>query len=258
MSVASVGPATASDSDSAMSKSPKRGKAAAGDSAPAAGGEIVFESPFINVDEMNAYWNWDNVPSPYVTASHRAFRKKVRDFVQNEMSPYVEEWEAAKEYPVDLNKRAADAGVYGLIWPREHGGTRPDDFDQFHEQIFWEEVSGCGSSGTTVGCFFITAISLPPILDHGLVAGPEKTNRVLREVITGEAVSCLAISEPTAGSDVANIRTTGKKISENGKEYYVLNGEKTYISGGIRGKYFTTVSSESDRAEKYFCSRALV
>lgn len=88
--------------------------------------------------------------------------------------------------------------------------------------------------------FFITAISLPPILDHGLKAGKEKTKQVLTEVITGNAVSCLAVSEPTAGSDVANIRTTGKKITENGKEYYVINGEKTYISGGMRGKYFTT------------------
>jgi len=110
----------------------------------------------MSLENVNAFWNWDASWNPNWTDSHHAFRKKVRDWVQEHMRPFAEDWEDLKEYPADLNKRAGDAGVYGLIWPKEYGGTRPDDFDQFHEQIFWEEVVGGGSYGTTIGVFFIT------------------------------------------------------------------------------------------------------
>ena len=98
-------------------------------------------------------------------------------------------------------------------------------------------------------------MALPPILNFGSEYLKQK---VCRSVITGEKNICLAISEPTAGSDVANIKTRAVK---NG-DHYIVNGSKKWITGGLIGDYFTTavrtgdegmVSNKLNREESVFC-----
>lgn len=167
--------------------------------------------------KLNAFWDWDFPEKhAYITESHKQFRRKIRAFVEEHMTPFVDEWEEKKAYPTtkvdgpekSLNKIAANAGIYGAIWAPEIGGTKQADFDVFHDMIFWDELERCGSNGTVVGCFFTTSIALPPVVEHGLAGGPEspKTIEVCRSILQGDKVIALAVSEPTAGSDVANLQ----------------------------------------------------
>ena len=95
-------------------------------------------------------------------------------------------------------KRSAfNAGVQGIIYPVEWGGTRPDDFDAFHELVLWDELARLGGGGV-LGQMAINSMALPPVMHFG---PPAMRERVCRAVITGKKNISLAISEPTAGSD---------------------------------------------------------
>lgn len=193
--------------------------------------------------KVNAYWDWDFTEHACLRPSHFDFRRKIRSFVETHMTPFVDEWEEKKEYPVSLNTIAGEQGIIGAIYPKEVGGSRPDDFDYFHDWIFWDELCRCGSNGTLVGVFFTTAIAMPPLLKHGLNFSPghgpdAKTKEICRSIISGHSVIALAVTEPSGGSDVAALKTTAKK-SACGK-FYIVNGEKTLITAGIRANYLTT------------------
>ena len=171
--------------------------------------------------------------TPYYKESHRKFRAALRAFVDKEIAPFTFEWDEAKAMPKSLFKTCADAGwlagVVGPPWRTEFagdklaGGIRPEEFDAFHEQIILEEVSRAGSAGVVWGLFAGLSIGLPPILHFGndaqrkLVCGP---------TLMGTKVICLAITEPSAGSDVANLKTTAVKTADG--KHYIINGEKKW------------------------------
>lgn len=91
------------------------------------------------------YWYSGTMKSPYYNDSHIAFRKLVRDFVQTELEPHVNQWEETGTYPMELHEKAYKAGVLGSNWPSEYGGTPPKGFDAFHDLILFDElVSGDG------------------------------------------------------------------------------------------------------------------
>ena len=130
-------------------------------------------------------------------------------------------------YPAStLHRRAYELGLAGLIYPREYGGTRPDDFDAFHEMILWDEIARVGGA-SVMGQMSINSMALPPIINYGT---EEMKDEVVRAVVRGDKHICLAISEPTAGSDVANIRTSAV-LDED--DMYVVNGTKKWITGGL-------------------------
>jgi alkylation response protein AidB-like acyl-CoA dehydrogenase len=118
-----------------------------------------------------------------------------------------------------------------VIYPREYGGTRPDDFDAFYELILCDEFSRVGG-GSVLGQMAINSMALPPILNSD---NQYLKDKVCRDVITGRKNICLAISEPWAGSDVANIKTSAVKVGD----HYVVNGQKKWITGGTYGDFFT-------------------
>jgi len=180
------------------------------------------------------YQGWK---SPYYKETHLNFREKVRAFVEKEIKPFVSVWEEKKAWDLDLPRKAYRAGVYGALWPKKYGGTPPDGgkFDAFHEIILWDELARCGAGGVVGGCFLPTLIALPPVL---LGAREELKAKVAKEVICGEKIICLAITEPYAGSDVASIRTTATKTADG--KYYVVNGQKKFITSGTFGHYFVT------------------
>lgn len=144
----------------------------------------------------------------------------------------MDEWIKSPEgYPNSLHQRCYELGFQGIIYPKEYGGTRPDDFDAFYEVIAIDEFARVGG-GSVLGGMSINSMALPPILNAG---SDYLKTKVCRDVITGKKNISLAISEPTAGSDVANIKTTAKK---EGK-FYVVNGTKKWITGGLTADFFT-------------------
>jgi len=196
------------------------------------------------VQPLNDFWNWDyDASRGTLKETHFKYRRGLRAFVEKEMTPFAEQWEEEQAYPLDLANRTYKAGFSGVIWPKEYDGTPMQDFDAFHDQIFWEEVIRCGTSGTVIGSFYIASIGLPPLIAAG-IKDKKKNKEVISSVVRGEKFICLAVTEPTGGSDVAAIQTIAKDDGDS----YVVNGSKTFISGGMVADYFTTAVRTSDSA----------
>jgi acyl-CoA dehydrogenase len=166
----------------------------------------------------------------YFTEDHRIFRESVRRFAEKEIKPYIEEWEERELFPIELYKKAADAGFLGLEYPEKYGGTT---CDKFMIVAFIEEfVRHSGSTGLYSGLFTHT-IAMPPVLNLGT---EEQKQQFLVPVLRGEKVSSLGITEPNAGSDVASLRTTAVRDGDS----YIVNGSKTFITSGCRANLVTT------------------
>lgn len=168
--------------------------------------------------------------SPHLTEAHEAWRQTVRAFVEREIAPYVNEWDEAGAFPRELHRKAAAIGLIGLGYPEEFGGIK-EDTDVFHSLIASEELARAGSGGLVAG-LMTHGIGLPPIMalgDEGL------KQRIAPPVLAGEKLISLCVTEPSGGSDVANLRT---RAIRNG-DAYIVNGEKTYITTGMRADYLT-------------------
>ena len=166
--------------------------------------------------------------SPFYTEEHEAFRDVMRSFVAREIEPYASEWDEAGEFPRELYAKAAAIGLLALGFPEECGGVPAD---QFMKIVASQELARAGAGGISASLMSHT-IGSPPI---ARAARPEIKARVLPEVLSGRKISALAITEPGGGSDVANLRTKARRDGD----HYVVNGEKTFITSGMRADYLT-------------------
>lgn len=161
-------------------------------------------------------------------ASLDDFRAGVRRFVARELGPHVDAWDEAGEFPRDLYRRAAAAGLLGLGYPEHLGGT-PCDFAT--RLVAVEEIARAGSGGLLAGLFSHN-IALPPLLAAGSTG---LQRRVVPAVLAGEKIAALAVTEPGGGSDVAQLRTTARRDGDA----YVIDGEKVFITSGMRADWLT-------------------
>jgi acyl-CoA dehydrogenase len=166
--------------------------------------------------------------SPYYTAEHEAFRETMRRFVAQEIEPYATDWDEAETFPRELYLRAAQVGLLALGFPEEFGGTPTDSFFGI---IAAQELARAGAGGIAASLLSHT-IGAPPIAFAGTDALKQ---RVLPEILSGHKISALAITEPSGGSDVANLRTTARRDGN----LYVVNGSKSFITSGMRADYYT-------------------
>jgi len=182
--------------------------------------------------------------SPYFNETHAALRAEVREWVEKDIAPYVTEWEEAKKVPDEIYKemgrRGYLAGLLGVKYPTQYvpngvASVAPENWDLFHEMIVTDELCRPGSGGFIWNVIGGYGIGCPPLVKFGSKALKE---RILPGILSGDKRICLAITEPDAGSDVANL-TCEAKLSEDGK-HYIVNGEKKWITNGIWSDYFTT------------------
>lgn len=166
---------------------------------------------------------------PGWTDEHEQLRRTVRGFVDREIVPYVDAWEEAESFPRELYQKAGEVGLLGLGFPEAYGGTPIDTFAQL---LVTEELCRAGSGGVAAG-LMSHGIGLPPILALG---STQLKQRIAPSVITGEHISCLAITEPSGGSDVANLQTTARRDGD----HYIVDGSKTFITSGMRADWITT------------------
>ena len=178
---------------------------------------------------MNALERIGKAPgSPFLTADHEAFRDMMRRFVAKEIEPFATQWDEAGEFPRELYVKAGKLGILGMGFPEEYGGT---PCDRFMGMIAAQELARAGAGGISASLKSHT-IGAPPIVYGG---SDELKARVLPEILRGDKISALAITEPGGGSDVANLRTTARRDGD----HYIVRGEKTFITSGMRADYTT-------------------
>ena len=165
---------------------------------------------------------------PAITEAHEAYRETVRRFVEREILPHAAAWDEAGEFPRELYRKAAAAGLFAPGFPEEYGGMPADYLFRIQSA---EEFARAGTGGLSASLFSHT-IGAPPI---AAVGSEELKRRVLPAILSGEKISALAITEPSGGSDVANLRT--KAVRDNNE--FVVTGEKTFITSGMRADYYT-------------------
>lgn len=170
-------------------------------------------------------------PSPFLTERHDAWRAQLRSFVDTHIAPNLAEWDAASDFPDSLYVEAAKAGILGMGFREDLGGTG-EDIDLWDRIIFAEEFFRLGS-GVVFADLATPWIALPPIISGGT---PEMLERVAKPVLAGQKKIAFAVTEPGGGSDVSGFTTTAERKGD----VFVVNGGKTLISGAMKADFLLT------------------
>ncbi|MFJ3262031.1 acyl-CoA dehydrogenase family protein [Pseudomonas sp. NPDC086581] len=170
-----------------------------------------------------------SVFAEYFDDSHRLVRDSVRRFVEREILPHVADWEEAEEFPRELYRKAGEAGILGIGYPEALGGSHEGDL--FAKVAASEELMRCGSGGLVAGLGSLD-IGLPPLIKWGR---PDLRERIAPQVLAGEKIMALAVTEPSGGSDVASLKTRAVRDGD----HYRVSGSKTFITSGVRADYYT-------------------
>lgn len=208
--------------------------------------DLVSFVPYAEIPLLRTSW----APSPWWTESHRRFLLDTRKTLLEMKSDFEEIEKSGGYVSLDIAKKVGKTGLLACLngmacmsvaqklkdegkmaFP---GGLEPRDFDLWHEYLVNQEFARAVPVGVRNGLSGGMAISMPAIASFW--THPD-CPRVVEEIILGEKRSCLAISEPQAGSDVAKIVTTAR-LSKCGK-YYILNGIKKWITAGMNADYFS-------------------
>jgi alkylation response protein AidB-like acyl-CoA dehydrogenase len=214
---------------------------------PAAPAPVVSDAPRPYGDLVpfgDPSWYQDTIDSPYYKESHKLLRAAVRAFTEREIMPYVHEWDEAKQIPRSLFGKLAEQGILHVVGTGHEpeyikgikilGVLDGEDYDVFHGLVIMDELSRCASGGMVWGLFGGHAIGLPPVV---LFGSEELKARIVPQCVSGEKNICLAITEPYAGSDVANLKCEAKLTPDG--QHYIVNGEKKWITNGVFADYFT-------------------
>lgn len=153
----------------------------------------------------------------------------VRRFATEYIAPYVTAWDEAGEFPRELYSQAAELGLLGLGYPEPLGGTPAT---HGLRAALWLALCRHGASGGVLASLLSHNIGLPPVVALGSAALQQQ---VVPEVLAGRKIAALAITEPGGGSDVAALRTRARL--DGG--HYVIDGEKTFITSGMRADWLT-------------------
>ena len=183
----------------------------------------------------------------YFTAEHEAFRRVVRRFVETEINPHVEEWEAARIWPArEVLKKMGGLGLLGLNYPEEYGGG---GVDYWYSAVLLEELGRADCAAVPMGIAVHTDMATPALAEFG---SDDLKRRFLAPAIAGDLVAAIGVSEPDAGSDVAAIRTRAVADGDD----YVINGSKMWITNGTQADFVTLLARTS--GERGFRGLSLV
>ena len=173
----------------------------------------------------------------YFNKDHNMVRRAVRDFVNKEINPFVDEWEEQGAAPLKtLFKKMGDLGFLGIRYDPKYGGQ---GLDCWYETAFLEELGHIRALGLAVAITVQTSMATPAIDEFG---SDYLKETFLKAAIQGDMVGAIAVTEPGAGSDVAALATTARR--EN--NHYVINGSKMYITNGTQADFYTLLARTSD------------
>ncbi|KAF2272572.1 short-chain specific acyl-CoA dehydrogenase mitochondrial precursor [Westerdykella ornata] len=188
------------------------------------------------------------LPSPYYKETHLRWQKACRQFISKHLLEHALEWDTIETLPEHVFQTFAKAGMLlpslpaplPVEWLKKLGihdflgAVKVEEWDYIHTMIYCDEMARSGLAGPSGSLTTGISFGVPPIIKYG---SKQLQERYLPELLTGKKRTCIAITEPEAGSDVANIVTTATK-SPCGK-YYIVNGAKKWITNGIWADYST-------------------
>lgn len=180
-------------------------------------------------------------PSRFFTPEHDLFREQVRNFVNKELNPYMDQWEEEQLFPKSLYRRMGELGFLGIRYPEKYGGSNGDIWMTV---AFTEELCRARGMGLPMSVLVHTDMSSTHIARYGT---EEQRQKHLVPMITGEKVCAIGVSEPAAGSDVGGIQTTAVKDGDS----YVINGSKIFITNSVHADVFCVAAkTNKDAAHK--------
>ena len=165
----------------------------------------------------------DAALSPFFTPEHEMLRDQVRRFVETEVKPHGEAWEAQGFVPREVLRRMGALGFFGIRYPETYGGA---EMDTLASAIWAEELGRSTFSGVAITALVHTDMASVHVFNAGSEAQKAKW---MGKIIAGEAICAVAVTEPDAGSDVKAIRTTAQERDGG----FVLNGAKMFITNGV-------------------------
>ena len=178
-----------------------------------------------------------------LTTEHEELKRSALKFVEDEINPYVDEWEENEIFPAhELFKKLGDQGFLGVTKPEKYGGS---GLDYSYGAVLNEALAHIKCGGVPMAIGVQTDMSTPALARFG---SEEICNEFLKPSITGDLVSCLGVSEPSAGSDVAAIKTHAVKDGDD----YVINGSKMWITNGTQADWMCMLANtETDHNNKH-------
>ncbi|MEM9553984.1 MAG: acyl-CoA dehydrogenase family protein [Acidobacteriota bacterium] len=172
-----------------------------------------------------------------LTDEHALLRDSLRQLIDDEINPRVDEWEDAKSFPIhDVFRLLGDAGFLGVTKPEEYGGSA---LDWSYAMVVAETLGHIECGGVPMAIGVQTDMCTPALARFG---SPELCREFLAPSITGELVGCIGVSESGAGSDVASVRTTARLDGDD----YVIRGEKMWITNGWSADWMCALVNTSD------------
>jgi citronellyl-CoA dehydrogenase len=173
------------------------------------------------------------------TQEHLELQRSVKKFIDSEINPYVDDWEAAEIFPAhELFKKMGDAGFLGINKPQEYGGM---GLDYSFALAFAEALGEVRCGGVPMAIGVQTDMATPALARFG---SDELRREFLAPTIAGDYVCSIGVSEPGAGSDVASIKTFAKKDGGD----YVITGTKMWITSGTQSDWICLLANTSEGA----------
>src|SRR5256885_15892529 len=168
------------------------------------------------------------------TADHDEPRRILQKFIASEINPHVDEWERNDIFPAhELFKKLGDLGFLGLNKPEQFGGQ---GLDYSYAVMMAEELGAITCGGVPMAIGVQTDMATPALARFG---SDEVRREFLAPAISGDAVACIGVSEPGAGSDVASIKTNAH--ADGGD--YVINGGKMWITNGVQADWICLLAN---------------
>jgi citronellyl-CoA dehydrogenase len=173
------------------------------------------------------------------TQEHEEIRRTMKRFIDAEINPHVDDWEAAEIFPAhEVFKKLGNLGMLGLTKPEAYGGAA---LDYSYGMVFAETLGQIRCGGVPMAIGVQTDMATPALARFG---SDELRKEFLAPAIAGDQVACIGVSEPGAGSDVASIRTTAKKDGGD----YVINGAKMWITNSLQADWMCLLANTSEGA----------
>src|SRR5215471_10136426 len=171
------------------------------------------------------------------THEHEELRRNLRRFIDNEINPFVDDWEAAETFPAhELFRKLGSLGFLGLTKPVEYGGSA---LDWSYAMVMAETLGHIRCGGVPMAIGLQTDMATPALARFG---SDEIRREFLSPAISGDAVACIGVSEPGAGSDVASIKTSARSDGDD----YIINGGKMWITNGTQADWICLLANTGD------------